>query len=101
VYRNHSSYDVYLDRIERGESPVEETKILSETESKLRFVALSLGDGQPLLQDEYQRTFGCRFADDFGEAAGKLASAGLIADQGERIVMTPTGQLVYDLVMRA
>jgi oxygen-independent coproporphyrinogen III oxidase len=101
VYRNHSSYDVYLDRIERGESPVEATKELSETERKLRFVALTLGDGKSLDCAQYRQEFGCDFGDDFGEAAEKLQAAGLIQNQGEAVVMTPTGQLVYDLVTRA
>jgi len=101
VFRNHSSYDTYLARIEAGESPVEEAKELSQTERKLRFVALSLGDGKPLAHEQYEREFGETFENDFGEAAGKLRAAGLIADEPGQTEMTAKGQLVFDLVMRA
>ncbi|HZN34878.1 MAG TPA: coproporphyrinogen-III oxidase family protein [Pirellulaceae bacterium] len=101
VYRNHPSYDMYLARVESGENPVHETKVLSETERRLRYVALTLGDGHPLVLAEYSAEFGSEFADDFSEAAGQLEAAGLIRDEGQRLVMTAAGELVYDLVTRA
>lgn len=101
VYRNHSNYDTYLERIEQGQSPVEETKTLSPTEQRLRFLALTIGDGRTLVHDEYQEQFGTEFLGDFSQAAEKLAAAGLIAGDSERTVLTPKGQLVYDLVTRA
>ena len=101
VYRNHSQYDGYLSRVEAGQSPVEETKALSPTEQRLRYVALTVGDGKPLEYSDYRRQFGGEFLGDFSEATKKLEAAGLVRDEGDRLVMTPKGQLVYDLVTRA
>jgi oxygen-independent coproporphyrinogen-3 oxidase len=101
VYRNHSRYDAYLGRIESGQSPVEEAKPLNPTEQRLRHLALTLGDGQPLCHAAYERQFGSEFEEDFGEAAGKLAAAALIDSTSDTTVLTLKGQLVYDLVTRA
>lgn len=101
VFRNQSNYDAYLDLVEQGQSPVEATKTLTATEQRLRFVALTLGDGKPLSHAAYVREFGNEFSADFGEAAAKLAGAGLIEDAGEATLLTAKGQLVYDLVTRA
>ena len=101
VYRNHSRYDAYLERVLTGQSPVDEAKSLDPTEQRLRHIAMTLGDGQPLCHSAYLRQFSSDFSDDFGEAAGNLAAAGLIASTKDATVLTETGQQVYDLVTRA
>ena len=47
VYRNHAKHEEYLHRIEHEESPVEEVFPLADTERRLRYIALTLGDGDP------------------------------------------------------
>jgi len=101
VFRNHASYDTYLERVEAGRSPVEETLALVDHELKLRFVTLTLGDGEVLPRGAYREEFGSSLDDDFAEPLTRLAEAGLIEDRGEEIQLTDSGQLVYDLVTRA
>jgi oxygen-independent coproporphyrinogen-3 oxidase len=101
VYRNHSNPQRYLERVEAGQSPVEETFILGVEDWKVRFVALSLGDGKPLNRSEYKREFGCSVEDDYGETLQRLLAASLASDDGECISLTETGKLVYDHVTLA
>jgi oxygen-independent coproporphyrinogen-3 oxidase len=101
IYRNHVDLDIYLERVERGRSPVEEVFPLCEEDRKIRFIAQTLGDGQPLERTAYERSFGRSFDDDFGEGSRRLRDAGLVADTGDQISLTETGKLVYDLAMLA
>jgi oxygen-independent coproporphyrinogen-3 oxidase len=101
VFRNHSGLDAYLERIEGNRSPVEETFPLSDHEQKLRFVALTLGDGKALERTAYAQAFGCSVDNDFAEPLARLFDAGLIDEQHGSIHLTEAGQLLYDLVTRA
>jgi oxygen-independent coproporphyrinogen-3 oxidase len=101
VFRNHASFETYLDRVEGGRSPVEETMALSEHERKLRFLALTLGDGKALPRASYQEEFACSLESDFAEPLVRLSDAGLIREHLGTISVTETGQLLYDLVTRA
>jgi oxygen-independent coproporphyrinogen-3 oxidase len=101
VYRNDNRYQEYLARIESGRSPVDEVRRLDEDERRLRFVTLTLGDGLPLVREEYERTFGGGFDDHFGPSARRLVAAGVLDDDGRQIRLTPRGRLVYDLATRA
>jgi oxygen-independent coproporphyrinogen-3 oxidase len=101
IYRNARQYGEYLDSIERGRSPVAEVRRLDAGERRLRHVTLTLGDGRPLERDEYQRAFGTRFEDDFAAPLLRLARAGVVADHGSRLELSPRGRLVYDLAIKA
>jgi oxygen-independent coproporphyrinogen-3 oxidase len=101
VFRNHSGFDAYLERVEGGRSPVEETFALSEPEQKLRFITLTLGDGQALPRTSYQAEFGSSLETDFPEPLSRLFEAGLIEEADGAIGLTANGQLLHDLVTRA
>jgi oxygen-independent coproporphyrinogen-3 oxidase len=101
VFRNHAGFDTYLERVEGGRSPVEETFALSESERKLRFLTLTLGDGRALSRAAYQAEFGCSLESDFPEPLVRLSDAGLVEDVDGAVALTEDGQLLYDLVMRA
>ena len=101
VYRNHPVHDTYIERIERGVSPVQEVFRFDDDDRMTQFVARSLGDGHPLVRSEYGATFDRPFDDDFGEVLGRLRVGGLVDDDGEMIVLTERGKLVYDLVTLA
>lgn len=98
VYRNHVEFHTYLQRIEAGESPVEEVFELCLEERKTLFIGKSLGDGKPLNRDLYQATFGCSFEQDYGLVLTRLAAGGLIHETPTEVSLTPTGKLVFDLV---
>jgi oxygen-independent coproporphyrinogen-3 oxidase len=101
VYRNHPVHDAYIDRIETGRSPVQEVFHFDDDDRRTQFVARSLGDGNPLVRAEYGATFGHPIEDDFGPLLGQLRAGGLVDDDGESIVLSERGKLVYDLVTLA
>jgi oxygen-independent coproporphyrinogen III oxidase len=98
LFRNTRNLKTYLERIEAGTSPVEETIPLSLADRKTQFVARTLGDGKPLFRHEYEEAFGTTIDDDFGEAIMRLTDNGIVSDSGQSMTLTDTGKLVYDLV---
>jgi oxygen-independent coproporphyrinogen-3 oxidase len=101
IYRNHRGFSTYVQRVEDGESPVDDVFPLSEEGLRTRFLAKSIGDGMALDHRAYEKQFGCSFADDFGPTLQRLAEHGLVEDDGAHVSMTETGRLVYDLVLLA
>jgi oxygen-independent coproporphyrinogen-3 oxidase len=101
VYRNHDNLDVYVERVERGQSPVEHVVRLSEEDRKTQFIARSIGDGKTLDRARYERTFGCQFNQDYGDVLGRLAGAGLVEDDGSVVALSELGKLAYDIVTLA
>jgi oxygen-independent coproporphyrinogen III oxidase len=98
AYRNCCKLEAYLQRVEEGLSPVEETLPLAEEDRMTQFIGRSLGDGKVLSRSLYGSTFGRVLDDDYGETFGRLKKAGLIDDDGEHLTMSELGKLVYDLV---
>lgn len=98
LYRNTPHINAYLKRIESGQSPVEDIIPLSVEDRKTQFVARSIGDGKPLDIAEYENTFDRSIHDDFGESIRRLHENGIIESDTERLYLTDTGKLVYDLV---
>jgi oxygen-independent coproporphyrinogen-3 oxidase len=101
VYRNHDRLEAYVNRIEAGQSPVEQVFPMTLLDRKTQFVARSLGDGKPLERGRYERTFYRTVDEDFGEVIDRLLRGGLIVDEGERLRLGETGKLLYDLVALA
>lgn len=101
VYRNHDNLDVYLDRVERCRSPVEQVVRLSEEDRMTQFVARSIGDGKTLARAHFERTFGRPLDQQFGEVLTRLTAAGLIDDDGAIIGLSQLGKLAYDIVTLA
>ncbi len=101
IYRNHPSFPAYVERVERGDSPVKEMFPLGEEGLVTRFLALSIGDGRPLEREAFEARFGCSFDERFAEPLRMLCEHGLVKDNGTAIALTETGSLVYDLVLLA
>lgn len=99
VYRNYRNINKYIDSIENGYSPVEELIALSLEDRKTQFVARSLGDGLPLVRQEYMDAFSSSVDDDFSEAVARLCENGVVDDQGDSLLLTDTGKLIYDLML--
>jgi oxygen-independent coproporphyrinogen-3 oxidase len=98
VYRNHKDFRTYLERIETRQSPVEETIPLETCDLKAQFVARSLGDGKPLDKHQYETAFGGPIEIDYGNLLAKLQSAGLTEESNDAVMLSESGQLVYDLI---
>jgi oxygen-independent coproporphyrinogen-3 oxidase len=98
VYRNHEQLPVYLDRVEAGQSPVEQVFPLDEQDRRTQAIARTLGDGKTLARAEYARCFGRPIDEDYGEVLDRLREGGLLEDDGETLTLSEVGRLVYDLV---
>lgn len=101
VYRNHADLGAWQARVEADESPVAETFALEDQDRRIRFLGQSLGDGRPLDRAAWLATFGVPIEAEFGPVLARLRAADLVADAGASLVLTPTGQLVHDLVTLA
>jgi oxygen-independent coproporphyrinogen-3 oxidase len=101
TYRNHDKIEPYMERIEAGRSPVEQIFVMGEADRQTQFVARSLGDGKPLERARYEATFGRSVDADFGETITGLVAGGLVLDHGDALRLTPSGELLYDLVTLA
>lgn len=101
VYINHARQKTYLERVESGGSPVEKVRRLDEAERRLRFMALTLGDGRALDRAAYRESFGTEFDDDFAGPLERLDAAGIVVDDGPEVRLSDRGRLVYDLATRA
>lgn len=101
VYRNDRNLARYLERVESGSSPVEEVIHLSGADLRTQFIARTLGDGKALSLEEYESAFGTTLHADHGDVLARLLGAGLLEDDGNRVSMTGTGRLLYDLVTLA
>lgn len=98
VYRNHTLYSAYLQRAETGRSPVEEVFDLTTDEQKTLFIGKTLGDGHPLDRHSYQEKFGNPVEVDYPTQLEQLHACGLIDSTPERVSLSETGKLVFDLV---
>src|SRR5262249_19157997 len=101
IYRNCSSTPTYVERVERGRSPVEDHFPLGEQDRKLRFVTTSLGVGKTLRRHGYEQAFGTALEAEVGEPLRPPRQANLVAYDGESVQLSPTGRLVWDLVTLA
>lgn len=108
IYRNTPDLAAYLDCVESGRSPVAEIFPLDAGGSRLRYIALTLGEGEPLDPADYTRTFGTPFEEDFATPLRLTRQAGLLAENPpttgsdtQSYVLTPEGKLVYDKVLLA
>lgn len=98
VYRNHRGRTTYMQRIELGQSPVEELIQLGPEDLQTMFIARTLGDGRSLQFAEYEGAFGTPFMKDHGETVDRLLRGQLIESDGGQFALTENGKLVYDLV---
>jgi oxygen-independent coproporphyrinogen-3 oxidase len=101
IYRNDDKLGSYLERIERGESPVGQTFSLELHDRKTLLVARTLGDGGVIDRHDYASAVGHEVDEDFPTAIERLRAASLIDDDGQRIALSDDGRLVYDLVTLA
>jgi oxygen-independent coproporphyrinogen-3 oxidase len=100
VYRNHDRNDVYMERIERGVSPVQAVFELDAEDLRTQTIARTLGNDRPLDRRAYAAIAGASIDDHFGGTLDRLRLAGLIDDDGTSVRLTDVGRLVYDRVLQ-
>jgi oxygen-independent coproporphyrinogen III oxidase len=99
VYRNHRGRTTYVQRVESGQSPVEELIHLQAADLQTQFIARTLGDGEPLSLSDYEAFFGRSLLEDHGMTVERLLGGGLLEGDGRQLALTEAGKLLYDLVM--
>lgn len=99
VYRNHERNDVYMSRIEQGDSPVESTFELHADDLKTQLIAGTLANGRALDRQAYLSQFGSSFDADFEPVLARLRAADLVEDNGHAVTLTDIGRLVYDRIL--
>ncbi len=89
---NTDSLPSYLDQVEAGHLPIKQVQRVSRQEEQIDAIIFGLrkreGIPQTLLQHPMNRT----------ETAVSLIEAGLLAIEGDRILLTPQGMLLADTV---
>jgi oxygen-independent coproporphyrinogen-3 oxidase len=101
VYRNHRGRTTYVQRVESGQSPVEELIHMQPADLQTQYIARTLGDGQPLSLPDYEALFGHSLLEEHGVIIERLLGGDLLQGDGRQLALTETGKLVYDLVMLA
>jgi oxygen-independent coproporphyrinogen-3 oxidase len=101
IYRNHRSFRTYVERIEAGESPVEDLYTLGDEDRRIIHVARSIGDGLPLDAAVYEAAFGTTIEEDYGEILARLTDAGALERTTAGYELTEAGKLLHDLVTLA
>ena len=100
-WSNTRNIHEYLERVERGESPVAERVELGadDLQSEALFLRLRLKDGVDL--GEHQRRFGVDVLDRYGAELERLREAGLIDLNGETLRISRAGTVLANEVFTA
>ena len=95
-YKNASNLKKYLSA--QGVLPYEEIQNLSLREQMEEFLFLGLRLTKGISRKEFQDIFGCTVESVFGEALAQNRQDGLLALEGDRIILTPRGRDVSNYV---
>ena len=101
IYRNHDRMNTYMERVESGQSPVEGVMHLDDQARRTLYIARSLGDGKPLSRSVWRQAFGSELDEEHGAAIRNLVGAELLREEGDTLIFTEPGKLIYDLVTLA
>ena len=97
-YQNTSSWDAYLEALERGSFPIDRALATSSRERLIRETILQLKLGH--LDPSYFRDkFGVELTDEFGSAFTKLERERLATVDSDTIRLTPRGLLQVDALL--
>src|SRR5262249_31577149 len=100
-WSNTRNLHEYLERVERGESPIAERVCLSpdDLQSESLFLKLRLKDGVDL--ETHLREFGVDVRSRYGEELVRLEEAGLIEFERETMRITRAGKVLANEVFAA
>ncbi len=100
-WSNERDTKSYVSRIESGDIPTIETKVLNKDElaSEYRFLRLRLKKG--LVFEDYEKRFDRCFEDEFAQDLKKFEGLNLIARDEDRVQLTKKGMLFSNEVFSA
>jgi oxygen-independent coproporphyrinogen-3 oxidase len=94
-YQNEKDFGPYVGRVAQGELPIHRALATTADEKLIREMILQLKLGE--LDIEYfRRKFGTDILERFAEAFEKLRTAGHLAAQDDRVVLTRDSLLMVD-----
>jgi oxygen-independent coproporphyrinogen-3 oxidase len=97
-YKNVANTEVYCERIERGESPVDYDERLSPRARAGEFVAFALRMNDGITATAFQAHTGFRLDHLWPDELRSLVEQGMIEWDGLRLRLTPRGRLLADSV---
>ena len=97
-YQNTSSWDTYLEALERGSFPIDRALATSPKERLIRETILQLKLGQ-LDPGYFRQKFGVELTEEFGPAFDKLKRESMVTLYGDEIRLTPEGLLRVDSLL--
>lgn len=93
---NHRSVTTYLQRIERGESPVFEIDSLPPLERAREMLVIGLRRMAGVERAAFDRSTGVSIEEAAGNAISRFVELGLLVDDRDRVRLTRAGLLVSD-----
>lgn len=97
-YQNTSSWDTYLEAVERDSLPIDRALETSSRQRLIRETILQLKLGH-LDPGYFRQKFGVELADEFGPAFAKLERNRMMTRSGDEIRLTPRGLLQVDSLL--
>jgi oxygen-independent coproporphyrinogen-3 oxidase len=98
---NHRSTLTWIDRLERGQSPVAESETLDAEDRARELLVLALRRREGIARDEFQRRTGHEIDALVGRELARYTDLGLFAEEHGRLVLTRKGLYVSDAIWPA
>jgi oxygen-independent coproporphyrinogen-3 oxidase len=93
---NHRSTTTYVERIQRGESPIADQETLSGEDRAREHLVFALRRLEGITRTDFAERTGFDLDTLAGSAMAKFVELGMLADDGQRIRLTREGLLVSD-----
>jgi oxygen-independent coproporphyrinogen-3 oxidase len=93
---NHRSTTTYVERVQRGESPIAEQESLSDEERAREHLVFALRRLEGITRADFAERTGFDLDGLVGPILSRFVELGMLADDGERVRLTREGLLVSD-----
>lgn len=98
---NHRSTLTWIDRLERGQTPVAESETLDAEDRARELLVLALRRREGIARDEFRRRTGFEIDALVGRELARYTQLGLFADDQGRLTLTREGLYVSDAIWPA
>jgi oxygen-independent coproporphyrinogen-3 oxidase len=93
---NHRSTTTYVERVQRGESPIAEQETLSDQDRAREHLIFALRRLEGITRGDFEERMGFDLDTLVGSKIAKFVDLGMLADDGNRVRLTREGLLVSD-----
>jgi oxygen-independent coproporphyrinogen-3 oxidase len=95
---NHRSTTTYVERIQRGESPIADQETLSDEDRAREHLVFALRRLEGITHANFKRRTGFHLDELAGPTIAKFVGLGMLFDDGNRVRLTRDGLLVSDSI---